>query len=898
MCSYPTEKHSSLRILFWNANSLNNKITEFRNYLQDSTVDVALVQETMFRPKVRYNVANYTLYRTDRSDAINSGQGINGGTAIYVHDSIAHYVPTDLATSELESTSIIVLPERNHKILITSAYVRVSKPFPTNDFNNIFSYSNSVVAAGDMNARHRAWNCTSQNPRGTSLLKFLNDNPSINLHHPKTHTHTSKGSPSTIDLALIQNIPYNSNIETLDLFDSDHLPVLLTIDRTVEAQKFPPMTYTNWNNYHNTLAHSKLYYPHINNIPSLEKAVENITSCITEAQAANTTVINKPKVHTLPTKIKNLIRKRNAARKLYQYMRTPITKKDYHELRQTVRNEIRSFRQDQWTNFISNLSTEDNSIWHFQKRLKNNGIKNFPPIKGKNGYAFDPRDKAEAIADCYVEQFSPNNFGDPAHDIHVDQTVRHFINTPSTFSIPPTNIAEMKAIIKNLKPKKSPGLDNISNKCLKFISPNILIYLSAIINGVLKLKHFPSQWKKSIVCPIPKQGGSPSDPANYRPISLLSCLSKVAERVIHNRLQHFVDSNNIIIPEQFGFRAQHNTTQQLLRVVELASEGLQHGQPTAAIFLDIAKAFDKVSHTGLIYKLIQLKVPDTIIHLLHNYLSDRLFTVRIQNNFSSFKSITAGVLQGSILAPLMYSLYTNDIPRTDLTTLALYADDTAILATDPHLNSTAKFIQHHLDALETWCNNWKIKINPTKSQAICFTRSYKTPPRLYLHNQAIDWGDTAKYLGVTLDKRLTWRTHIINTKNKVIAKTNQIEMLLYSRDLSLHNKTLLYKTIVLPTALYACPIWSYAAKTWMDTIQRFQNRVLRRLSHSHRYITNENIRRSLNIDQFKNTCQRISVSFYDKLDNLNNEILAELPDYDFRDSHYCKRPRAAMCDRM
>ncbi|TDJ91328.1 reverse transcriptase domain-containing protein, partial [Klebsiella pneumoniae] len=288
------------------------------------------------------------------------------------------------------------------------------------------------------------------------------------------------------------------------------------------------------------------------------------------------------------------------------------------------------------------------------------------------------------------------------------------------------------------------------------------------------------------------------------------------------------------------------------------------------------------------------QVPDAIIHLLKHYLCDRTFKVRVNNTYSNNKTITAGVQQGSILGPTLFNIFVNDIPRTDLTSLALYADDTVIYSSAPHRNSVSSYIQYHLNALESWFINWKIKINTNKCKAIYFSRTYKLPPRLYLHDEAIDWCDSVKYLGVTLDRRLTWKFHIKNVRNAMEYKLRDLRSLMYGHHLSIKNKLLLYKAVILPTVTYASPIWSFASQSQIGVLEGLHGKTLRRIAQAPRYLKNTIIRRDLCIDTLKNILVKLSSKFYNDIYSLPNPIIAELPDYDHRKAKHRKRPRAAV----
>ncbi|GBM54979.1 putative RNA-directed DNA polymerase from transposon BS [Araneus ventricosus] len=215
-----------------------------------------------------------------------------------------------------------------------------------------------------------------------------------------------------------------------------------------------------------------------------------------------------------------------------------------------------------------------------------------------------------------------------------------------------------------------------------------LIRLTQIINGILKLKCFPNNWKLATIVPIIKPGKNPQDPNSYRPISLLTALSKIAEAIILNRIEDTIDDQ--LIPYQFGFRRNLSTVQQLLRLTEFVREGMDEGWDTGALFLDIAKAFDRVWTDGLLYKLIKLRIPGSIVRLMATYLRGRRFAVRVGNNLSSERAIAAGVVQGSKVEPKLFNIYVNDIPspRNCQTRLCLFADDTAVMSTGASNNIT------------------------------------------------------------------------------------------------------------------------------------------------------------------------------------------------------------------
>jgi hypothetical protein len=241
-----------------------------------------------------------------------------------------------------------------------------------------------------------------------------------------------------------------------------------------------------------------------------------------------------------------------------------------------------------------------------------------------------------------------------------------------------------------------------------------------------------------------------------------------------------------------------------MRLADYVTLNFNSNTSTAAVFLDIEKAFVTTWHSGLLLKLSKLALSTSLITLVASVLTTRLFDVLVEGEFSSPREIVAGVPQGSVLAPILYSLYINDAPTAPETHFALFADDTRIHATEKHERRVPCKLPRGLTAVKPWCERWNIKINEGKIQAIYFSRIRRVPGDvrvLHLKGRDVPFVNNVAYLGVTFDRRMTWKNHIERTVAKSLRS-----YLFKSERLSTNIKLTLYKALIRSVITYACPI--------------------------------------------------------------------------------------------
>ncbi|GFW12124.1 RNA-directed DNA polymerase from mobile element jockey [Trichonephila clavipes] len=383
--------------------------------------------------------------------------------------------------------------------------------------------------------------------------------------------------------------------------------------------------------------------------------------------------------------------------------------------------------------------------------------------------AYSDFEKAEAFKDTLEVTFQENV--EPYCDDKIEEVenvVCNYFDNFTTLTPPLTSPIEVRGIIKRLQNRKAAGPDHIPNIALKYLTLNAITHLTKIYNQCLIKNHFPTQWKQANVVMLPKPNQDHKFSQNYRPISLLSTTAKVFERIILKRIQTHCKAIDCIPPEQCGFREGHSTLHQLIRVTNIINEGFANKFYTVGVFLDVKRAFDKMWHDGLTYKLIKLKFPGYLIKIVHNYLHNRTFRVRVNNTFSTNGLIQSGTPQGSSLSPSLYNIYTHDFPEHLTVSTCLFADDSALLTQGTQLKYTLKNMQNFLDKLQDWLTQWRIAINVDKSQAIIFRKwGVIDPPfQLTLFEDNIQWVSVVRYLGLHMDSRLTYKSiSTISQKN-------------------------------------------------------------------------------------------------------------------------------------
>ena len=327
----------------------------------------------------------------------------------------------------------------------------------------------------------------------------------------------------------------------------------------------------------------------------------------------------------------------------------------------------------------------------------------------------------------------------------------------------------VQKLLRNLKPNKASGPDNIPAKFIKENAEELAPALTSLFQASLHQSKIPDDWRQARVAPLYKTGKSDrSKPAHYRPISLTSICCKVMEHIICSNLMRHLDESDILTDFQHSFRRKRSCETQLVLTVDELSRALDQGKQVDCILLDFAKAFDKVSHRSLIAKLSNYGVAGRNLLWIQDFLHSRSQVVVVEGEESERAPVTSGVPQGSVLGPALFLVYINDLPEKLHSTPRLFADD-SLLYRVIESPADCDLLQEDLQTLEKWESEWSMEFAAEKCMVLRVTRKLKRNHILKdykIHDHVLDSVDSAKYLGITLDSKLSFSKHIQDITKK------------------------------------------------------------------------------------------------------------------------------------
>ena len=400
----------------------------------------------------------------------------------------------------------------------------------------------------------------------------------------------------------------------------------------------------------------------------------------------------------------------------------------------------------------------------------------------------------------------------------------------SFVDIPPLGVQEVFTALRQLKQTGTRGIDGIDGKILKLSAPIIAETLTYIYNLCLDKHYFPNVLKQAKIIPLHKSGNT-TDPSNYRPISILSVLSKPLEHHINKSLLSHLNKYNLIHPNQSGFREYHSCHTALTKLIDRWLSNINRKQFTGVLFVDFAKAFDVINHKLLLKKLAIYKLSSGTLELISSFLSNRLQKVSSNTYISDFLPNNYGVPQGSVLGPLLFSLYINDLPLFIETQCEMFADDTTLDTSSSDVQQVYDTIQKSINQLVKWTHINHMALHPqkTKFMLVCTRQKrqnlVQTLPVLYITNVKVDKVTTHKLLGVTIDNNLSWSKHLEIMSKNIASKLYQLRKI--KNLLNLHARRLFFYSYIQSNIDYASTLWDLASKNAMKLLFNVHRRAVK-----------------------------------------------------------------------
>ena len=936
---------STLSILQLNVNSLisRKKRHEMEIFLSTNKPHIVLLNETKLKAKNSVNFRDYTFHRNDR--ILNSG----GGTGILIKKNISHsVVSTPNKINSLETT-IIKIEHSGRQIIIVAAYFTPSnanRTINTNDLNEILklrTYPDSyIIIGGDLNSKHNFWGNSVSNYSGDQLFDWFIDKSlteNLKLLRSDLPSYNKKDLSSYLDLFIIsdqlmvhQDALSHPHLKTI-IFESDHNAVELKISLNFRIPRQPPLQIPNysaikWAELNESLD-SKL-----NNViipvdkPLMEAEIDNsllkIQNILTNTLDSHVpmTTLNYSTQIPLPDNIIKFIKVKNR-------LRRQLHRNKHSLMANTIRSQIRNANQiifeliqlhyeNNWKTKLSNIRLNCNTFKEINKLTKRKAYHNIPTLTDpiSNNKITEAIDKANLLGSSFKMNHS-HDFGRNEFSETVEVEVRKLIETHNSpiVTVSPINQIDdikhcingisannlaspslIKEIIKSRNNKKSSGYDRVPNYVLKKLSNKFIEILTLIINHSYNIGYFPNVWKSAIIAPIPKKGKPPDSPTGYRQISLLSCVSKIYEKFLLEKIIDHCDEFNIIPDSQFGFRAHHSTTHAAVILKTDILNKLNQKIPTVACLLDIEKAFDSAWIDGIIFKMTKLGFAPCLVRTIHNFLKNRYFRVRVEGVLSDNFNIEAGVPQGSLLGPILYTIFLNDIPNhlslpIPIKSL-LYADDIIIYISKKNINKATDDLNNYLKTLNNYFNRWKIKINTNKCETICFKGSKiltklqnKSSKNLQikLDGNTIRQRNQIKYLGIIFRNDLKPYDHIKSVLQKATIAYNSIKSILYYKSaLQKKIKLLCYKQLIRPIIMYGFPAWSDLSSSQMEKIRLFERRMLRtccsisRKPDTYEYVNNSTLYAESDVTRIDIAMVKNCIKFFNNIVSSENPLITDI----------------------
>lgn len=811
----------SINLLQWNCRSAVSNKSSLEYLLQEKNVNIASLSETWFKPGSQVTFSGYNLVRKDRPDG-------RGGVALLIKNNLKFsHVSISTNTANIAYIAAKIFLYNNTYLTIVSLYIKPNTRISKTEYDRFFStIPKPFIIAGDFNCHNVAWGSDVSDVSGKILLDAIDFNNLVYLNNGSpTLVKNLHARKSAIDLTLCTpDIAGLLSWETYsDPCGSDHLPILiqgnifLKTENTATSKKWriDKADWFTFRNWVDTSLANKYQVSYVEFLDSMNEAA-NKSIPINRNHTANTNKrrhIPKPwwnetcqqAVVDRKQAYKNFLENPNLSNLLKYKKQDAVSKRTFKE---TKRNK--------WKEYCATLNKNVpiGEVWSKVNRFKNRSRHSSRQIISKDDEWVEPF--FNSLAPSWVN----NNI-----ILHRDPEVEsHKLSRKFTMT-------EINYALKKQK-NTAPGIDNI-HYCMLYNLPYhakeilLRIYNSIWLNEV----NVPDQWHEYVVIPIAKPGKPVGSPNSYRPISLASCIMKTYERLIKNRLEHWLESQNKLTPYQYGFRRGRSVQEVIAFLVSDIQLAYTRNYSISAACLDIKGAYDNVELSILSEKMLQLGLPTRLVANVVNMYSNRKVFLRINNTLLGPRITSIGLPQGSILSPLLYIIYSQDLRSYIDCRMKLlqFADDILLYSEARQVDETILMLTKGVGEAHQWAKTNGLTISAEKSSICTFTRKrIQIPPTISIQSFTIPYKTCIKYLGIFLDKNLNWKSQINYTAAKAENSLNILRAFCSSRWGSDPNIAILFFRSFTRSILdFGGMFYESACKSQLEKIIKVHNKGLR-----------------------------------------------------------------------
>ena len=886
-------------ILNINCRSLLNKIEDLNYILNELKPDIVCLTETWLDNSTKENCfipSGYNIIRKDRSEIFKQKYGRNKGGGIAVVYKNGLKIDTkNYITNKIEEILWVEIKGKQNFLLGVIYRPDYCDLLKDDEEESILEESirkaaeitQRIIVTGDLNI-------DMSNPKNKQTEKLTDVFSCFGMNqHIKKPTRIDKSGKETIIDHTWADEGMNL-IKKTDTFIalSDHLGTFTSIN----VPKFTPEKKTIlcrcWKKYNKEVFNEKL----AENIQK-SKLQSNIDNEETDSSMEE---LSNVIINTL-----NQIAPMKEFQITQRQSNIPWYTQELHDMI-TIKKELLSDYYSTKLEYIKNsLKKISNRIGYLKRRLKQNYITEQISEAGNDSkklwklinFITNRTNSKQTIEPDFMSQNKANTFNQ--HFATVGEKIQKELNfqPPSIifqhdhpgFKFQYEKEETIAKLIDNIKLDVATGQDGISSKIIKDCKETLTPYLTRIVNLSYKHHTFPNKMKHATIKPLYKKEDR-NDMGNYRPISILPVLSKIFEKSATNQLVKYFEENNLLSPNQHAYRKGHGTTTCLAEVLNQIHRLTDEKKHCAIVSLDLSKAFDSINHQLLLNKLIKLNLSDTAIKWIHSYLSNRKQKTKFENHVSTEEVVKSGVPQGSIIGPLLFLAFTNDLPKVfqDKCKIVSYADDTQLIVQADNHPMLIKKIEEIIDTAQKWYTTNSMKNNTGKSEILIINS--KNIGKLKKINIKVKEGKKTikihpkpfiEVLGVKIDQNLNWSKQVASVKKKAFNTIRCIHRV--NPMLPVKMRIFLYNTLVTPLLDYADVIWSHCSESQMKSLQRAQSFAVKSIAGMKKYdSTTEAFRKLkfLNLHQ-RQTVHEATFTLKSLLDinpsHINQEYLKQIP---------------------